>query len=352
MFDLDWIPRFDLQAIAQRPPTIWRYREALPIDNEESIISFDEGFTPLSRLVIDDHEIWVKQDHLFASGSYKDRGASLMISKVNSLGIDHVVEDSSGNAGAAVAAYCARAGIACDIYAPASTSAGKLTQIRWYGAQLCPIPGSRADTSTAVMRAADGIYYASHSWNPYFFHGTKTWAFEVCEQLSWRAPDVAILPVGNGTLLLGAAIGFSELLTAGVIKQMPRLIGVQALGCAPLYQASLRGWQITTDVAVLSTLAEGIAITQPIRGQQILDAVRKSGGAMVAVSEEEIHDTLRWLGHQGWYVEPTSAATIAGVRQALRHLDKDQIVVSTLTGHGLKSTGKIGHLFDDASGEA
>jgi threonine synthase len=220
--DIQWTPTFDLDAISSRRPTMWRYREAIPIAQDAHVVSFDEGFTPLVQVAIRGISVWIKQDQLFPTGSYKDRGATVLISKVVELGIDRVVEDSSGNAGCAVAAYCARAGIECAIYVPESTSADKLAQIERYGADLHRIPGSREDTAHAVFKAAQDTYYASHSWNPFFFHGTKTFAFEVCEQLGWRAPDTVVLPVGNGTLLLGAAIGFRELRDAGVIERLPK----------------------------------------------------------------------------------------------------------------------------------
>ncbi|MCP4155342.1 MAG: pyridoxal-phosphate dependent enzyme, partial [bacterium] len=206
---------------------MWRYKEAIPVSNESTVVSFEEGFTPLLEMDIENRTVLVKQEQLFASGSYKDRGASVLISKIKEMGIGEVVEDSSGNAGASVAAYCAAAGIQCTIFAPEETSPGKLAQIEAYGAVLNKIPGSREETANAVLKAAETTYYASHSWNPYFFHGTKTFAFEVCEQLGWKAPGTVILPVGNGTLLLGAYIGFNELVNAGIIGKMPVIIGVQ-----------------------------------------------------------------------------------------------------------------------------
>ena len=156
------------------PPTLWRYREAIPIEDDAHIVTLDEGFTPLTPVTIAGKSLLVKQDHLFPSGSYKDRGATVLISQAKALGVQHMVEDSSGNAGAAVAAYAARAGIACDIYVPDSTSAAKLAQIQSYGANLHKIPGSREDTAHAVQDAAQKHFYASHVWSPFFFHGTKT----------------------------------------------------------------------------------------------------------------------------------------------------------------------------------
>src|SRR5512135_536513 len=204
--DLQFEPVLDLVKIEERKPDMWRYREALPVEQDANIVTLGEGFTPLTQVNFSGQMVWVKQDQLFPTGSYKDRGAAVLVSKMKELGVDYCVEDSSGNAGCAVAAYCARAGIACEIYVPAETAQAKLAQIQLYGARLVRVPGSREDTARAVMAAAENHYYASHSWNPFFFHGTKTFAYEVCEQLGWRVPDVIILPVGNGTLLLGAAL--------------------------------------------------------------------------------------------------------------------------------------------------
>ncbi len=224
----------------------------------------------------------------FPTGSYKDRGASVLVSKIKELGIKEVVEDSSGNAGCAIAAYCARAKIKCEIFVPQDTSPAKLAQIQAYGAKLRLIPGSRKDTAQATLKTAEKIYYASHSWNPFFFQGTKTLAFEICEQLDWQSPEVVILPVGNGTLLLGCFLGFKDLQQAGIIDKLPRLIGIQAANCAPLYLARR---EESTDIPFImekETLAEGIAIAAPVRGKQILQVIEETAGDIMVVAEEEI----------------------------------------------------------------
>lgn len=341
LLDIEFTPAFDLEKIRSRPPSLWRYREALPLNQDENRVTLGEGFTPLTPVSFNGRKVLVKQDQLFPTGSYKDRGAALLISKVKELGIQAVVEDSSGNAGCAVAAYCAAAGVACQIFVPESTAIGKLAQIQLYGADLKRIPGSREDTAQAVMAAAERFYYASHSWNPFFFHGTKTWAFEVVEQLGWQAPDTVILPVGNGTLLIGAAIGFKELFQAGLIRTYPKLVGIQAEGCAPLALAFRERLDHVPVIAKADTLAEGIAIAAPVRGMQIIEAVRDSGGELLTVTEEEIITSLRAVTRQGYYIEPTSAAVTAGVAQYLRHAPRDERIVTVFTGHGLKATEKM-----------
>ena len=341
LLDIRFQPEFDKKKITRRSPDLWRYREAIPLDNDKNRISFGEGFTPLIPFKIGGKEVLIKQEHLFPSGSYKDRGAAVMVSKLREWGIKKVVEDSSGNAGCAVAAYCARAGIDCDIYVPADNSAAKLVQISSYGARLFKIPGSREDTAAAVLKAAAETFYASHSWNPFFFQGTKTFAFEVCEQLGWKAPDVLVLPAGNGTLLLGAFLGFTDLFQAGVIDILPRIIAVQSENCAPLYRAFRESNGEIPEIDKKETLAEGIAIAAPVRGRQILNAVQQSEGDFITVNEAEIKTSLLDLFSMGVFVEPTSAAVIAGVKKYVERSGRKERVVSAFTGHGLKAADKI-----------
>lgn len=341
LLNIKFVAEFPIDIIQRRKPTLWRYREAIPIESDQHIISFDEGFTPLITIDFNGRLVLIKQDHLFATGSYKDRGASVLISKVKELGVNHVVEDSSGNAGCAIAAYCAKADITCDIFVPATTSTAKLAQIEMYGAYLHKIPGSREDTAAAVLQAAETNYYASHSWNPFFFQGTKTIAYEICEQLAWQAPDTIILPVGNGTLLLGVDIGFRDLFQAGVIETLPKLIAIQAEYCHPLALAFAQDQSQISSIIKKETLAEGIAIAKPIRGIEIMEAVRRSEGYFITVSETEIKTALYEMGRKGYYLEPTAAATIAGVKQYLCHQETEETIVSVFTGHGLKATQKI-----------
>jgi threonine synthase len=283
--------------------------------------------------------VLLKIDYLFPTGSYKDRGATVLISKAKELGIKEVVEDSSGNAGSAIAAYCVRAGIGCKIFVPEATSHGKLVQIQAYGADLKRIKGSREKTAEVAMEAGSKIYYASHCWNPFFLHGTKTFAFEIWEQMGWKAPEVIVLPVGHGTLLLGTYIGFKELKEAGMVKRVPRLVAVQSASCAPLDLAFKKGWKETKPINKKATMAEGIAIAEPVRGGQILKAIRETDGEVLTVTEKEIGVALKEMGIKGHFIEPTSAATIAGLKKYLKRIKKG-IIISTLTGTGLKAAGK------------
>ncbi len=328
--------KFPLSEIKKRKMTMWRYRESIPIENDENIVSFDEGFTPLLSISVQGKAIWVKQDHLFQSGSYKDRGASVLVSHLKEIGVDRVVEDSSGNAGAAVAAYCAKAGVKCDIFVEERISPAKILQITAYGAKIHKVHGLREEAAKAVLDETEKKYYASHVYNPYFLQGTKTFAYEVAEQLGWKAPDVVILPVGNGTLLLGTYIGFVELFKAKIVEKIPKIVAVQALNCAPLATAFSKGDDAKIDAK--KTIAEGIAIVRPIRAKQILDAVKKTSGHFITVKENEIIQSSTWLAKKGYHAEPTAAATFAGVQKYVGKMNTNELIISTVTGHGLKHT--------------
>jgi len=341
LYELVASASFPRDAIRSRPQTLWRYREALPLPPACDVVSLGEPLTPLLPWPALPGSL-LKLEFLLPTGSFKDRGACVMLSHMKGLGIQAAVEDSSGNAAAAVAAYSARAGIACRIFVPASTSSGKLAQIATYGADLAPIPGTREDVAAAARRGAEHSYYASHVFNPYFFHGTKTFAFEVWEQLGFRAPDQVILPVGHGTLYLGAYLGFRDLLKAGEISRLPRLIGIQAEPCAPIVAA----WRGQPASPPGPTIAEGIRIAAPDRGSAILQACRESHGEFLTVSEGEIISTLLQLGRAGLYVEPTAAVAPAGALRlaAAGRLSDEGTSVIPLTGSGLKAGYTIAEL--------
>ena len=342
VLDLLFEPHFDPGTVAGRPHDLWRYREALPVGRD--VVTMGGGCTPLLTVAFHTATLLVKQEQLFPTGSYKDRGAALLISHLHELGVRRVVEDSSGNAGCAVAAYAARAGIACDIYVPSETSPAKTAQIEAYGATLHRIPGTREETAEAALEAATTCAYASHVYSPWFLQGTKTFAYEIAEQLGWTVPDTLVLPAGNGTLLLGAFIGFEEMRWAGIVDQMPRLIAVQAAACAPLADAFAKGMERPAEVHATHTAAEGIAIAAPARGAQVLAAVRATGGSFLAVSEQEIAASLKECCLGGWFIEPTSAAVIAGACRYAETAAPGETIVTAFTGHGLKAAAKIAEI--------
>lgn len=347
--DLNHQSHFPRAAIQARPNTLWRYREALPVDSAEDAITLGEGMTPLVQAVGPWGDARFKLDFLMPTGSYKDRGTTVMMTRLREWGVGELIEDSSGNAGASVAAYGARAGIDCRIFIPAYTSAGKAAQIGMYGAQLVKVPGTREDTTLAAEEAAKTVFYASHNWSPYFVHGVKTLAFEIWEQLGWTAPKSVVVPVGNGSLVLGLYQGFSELVACGEIERLPRIIAVQSEACAPLVEAWEKGASETAATDKRSTMAEGIASASPVKGASILQAIRASNGLLVRVSEDEIWEALRALARAGIYVEPTSATAPAAVIKLRKSgmIGPDERPVVELTGSGLKATDKITSLLDE-----
>ena len=336
--------RFPLEKIKKRAPSLWRYREAIPIDKSSNIVSFDEGMTPLVDFCYRDFSLKLKLDYMFPTGSYKDRGASVLVSKLKEIGVTRVIEDSSGNAGAALAGYAGRAGIKCTIYSPHYTSAGKLVQIASYGAELNKVPGTRADTARAVLRDAKKYFYASHNWNPFYIEGTKTAAFEIAEQLNWKSPDAVVSPLGFGTLFLGLYVGFNELYEHRIIKKMPKLLGVQSGVCCPVYKAFTKKMtEIPPYTQTAPTIAEGICAENPMKGRQILNALKETKGSVCTVTESEIKRGLKILGKGGFFVEPTSAVVIPAVDKFNKSgiITPGENVVLVLTGSGLKSVDKI-----------
>lgn len=333
-------PKGDL---SKRGPSLWRYFEAFGISNPENIVTLGEGYTPLLPDQLFGQDVLLKMDQLCPTGSFKDRGSTVMLSKLKEWGLERLVEDSSGNAGASVAAYATRAGIQADVYIPASTSAGKAAQIALYGANLVKVPGTREDTAQAALAAAETEFYASHNWSPYFLNGLKSLAYELAEQLNWEAPDWIVAPLGGGSLILGLYAGWQELVEAGYVAKLPRLAAVQAANCAPVYQAWLNGLDEVPSVEKQVTAAEGIAIAQPVKGKDIMHALKASAGTVCTVTDEEIWDMLPQLGRRGVYVEPTAAAAPAAIRQLTANgiiAPSDKVVVE-LTGMGLKATDKI-----------
>lgn len=334
---------FSLNQLRDRQASLWRYREALPFDLDYQgwrFVTMGEGFTPFVPVNMQNPNILLKVEYASPTLSFKDRGAAVLIAKAQELGVTRLVEDSSGNAGTAVAAYARRAGIECDIFVPESASAKKIKQIAAHGAHVHQVPGSREDTAAAAIESVEkgGAFYASHIYNPLFFEGTKTYAFEIWEQLGGAVPDVVVLPVGHGTLVLGTYYGFKELQNAGLIDHLPRFLCIQAENCAPLAEAFDAGKTEAEFVQNLGTEAEGIAIANPPRSRQILAAVRDTGGVITTVPEAAIEWGKEYLAKQGFYVEPTAAATYAGFSVYIaRYLTNGSDAASVFRGNPLEA---------------
>ncbi len=340
--------RFDRGMIDTNQTGLWRYAGSLPVGREESI-SLGEVTTPLVNLNIDGARATCKLDYLSPSGSYKDRGAAVLVSALRLMGATHAVEDSSGNAAAAISAYAAGAGIVCTVFAPAAASPGKLVQSEATGATVVKVEGSRDDVARAAIRAAasaPGSTYASHNWHPFFIEGVKTWAFEVWEQLGFEVPDVAVVPVGSGSMLFGAYLAFASLIAAGEIGALPRLYAAQPAACAPVNLAVSSGASDTKPFPRTPTIAEGTSIANPVRGRELLAAIQATRGGAVAVDEAEIAGGLKLAASHGIYVEPTSAVAIAGARKLIAggQIRPSERTVIVLSGSGLKATDTIGKL--------
>ncbi len=329
-------------SLAARPVNLWRYSEALP-DMGAPAVSLGEVLTPLTPVRYGGREYLLKLDYLMPTGSYKDRGVAVMVNNLVKWGVSSIVEDSSGNAGASVAAYSARAGIAADIYVPAYTSEGKIAQISLFGANLVKVPGTREDTTAAALSAGEKTFYASHNWSPFFEHGVKTYVYEIWEQMAFRMPDVIIAPCGNGSLITSAYAALTELREAGYISKIPRLVAVQSESCAPLATAWSRGLDNAVPIHKGETIAEGIASARPIKGREILRAVRETGGCFVTVSDHDVWGAMQGIARTGVFMEPTSAtapAAAAVLAQQGFIRPSDQVVIE-VTGSGLKATDKL-----------
>ncbi|MCX8094873.1 MAG: threonine synthase [Caldisericia bacterium] len=335
--DLEFNPKFKIETIDKNKYGLWRYRKFLPIRDEKNLVSFNEGFTPIIKLNIEDNEIYFKLDFLFPTGSFKDRGSTVLISKVKELGVKRVVEDSSGNAGASIASYCALGGIECDIFVPNSASKNKIKQIEIFGANLHILPFSREEVHIKAKEYAKNFYYASHFLNPYFIQGTKTIIYEIFEQLEFSLPDSLIIPVGNGSLLLGIYRGFKDLKESGLINKYPKIICVQSENCAPIYEAYKKKSIKIDKFNKKYTIAEGIAIAEPLRGKEILKVIYETQGEVLIAKEEEIILAQTELSKRGIFVEPTSAVQYLGLKKYIKRLKKKENIVCILTGSGLKS---------------
>jgi threonine synthase len=340
-YALDGPNRLTPDAIDRTDNTLWRYGAVLPVAREHAR-SLGEGMAPLVVGRLAGREVWFKHDAMLPTGSFKDRGAAVLVAHLRRLGLDRVIVDSSGNAAAAMAGYSAAAGLHCTVYAPATTSPGKLVQSRAFGASVILVEGNREAVAQAAQDAAAAdasAFYASHNWHAVFVEGVKTWALEVWEQLGGRNPATAFVPTGGGSAFVGGWRGF-----AATGEPLPALIAAQPAACAPIVAAHSEG--IAMLVTPGTTIAEGTRIAAPSRPRQILAALNDSRGRASAVTEEELVTTLRELWSQGLYVEPTAAIGAAACRAALtegREFGDGPIVV-LLTGSGLKATDTIANL--------
>ena len=324
-------------------PGIWQHWERSPLHEKGSIISLGEGDTPSIRLEsvgkqLGLDNLYAKLEYLNPTGSFKDRGTSVMLSVLKELGFSEAVDDSSGNAGASLSAYAARGNMGAIVFVPASASPFKTGQIGFYGAQVRPIEGDREAVTIAARQYVEEkqACYASHNLSPYFIEGMKSFAYEAARQVPGPIHHV-IAPVGNGSLLLGTMKGFAELLDDGAVSQLPRLHCVQSQACMPIV-AAWQGdkWEPTQ---AQPTVAGGIAVTNPPRGRQVVQALRATHGSAVAIGEERIVHWQRALAQaEGLFIEPTSAAAFAGLEALVAQgvIGRHDVTLIPVTGFGLK----------------
>lgn len=337
------LPRFTLDRIDPGQPGLWRYRAMLPVVAPgRDLITLGEGWTPLIEDTWNGQPIYWKMDSMHPTGSYMDRGFSVLINWLAGLpDVGRLVEDSSGNAGASMACYAGRARMEACVYVPTSTPAPTKTQIVLYGADLVEVPGPRANAAQAafnVTRYDPDVAYASHAWHPGWLLGQMTCAWEIWEQLGGQVPDWVIAPTGYGGVLVGVWRGFQHLQASGLINKLPRLVAVQADPYLPIYEAFHNGWDRCRPRPQSAEIAaSGIAVSHPVRDATLLAALFRSRGTVIAVEEEAVLEAQRRMAARGIFVEPTSATIGAALDQLKPAFASGETVVAVPIGHGLKN---------------
>lgn len=333
------------KSIDYLKPGIWKYRHTFGLPEDAPQITLGEGNTPLIWSDVAGKngchtQVGFKCEYINPSGSFKDRGSALIISFLLSRGIEQALDDSSGNAGASLSAYAARAGVHAKIFAPDRTSGPKRKQIEAYGAELVRIQGSRSNSSLAAQETIEAqksnpkLAYGSHAYLPMNLPGYATVAYELFDQINGK-PGTVILPVGQGGLFLGIARGFQAMVDAGRIQELPFMVGVQAQACAPIWAIIQygRSGQILTSEG--DTVAEGIRVSNPIRGDAMIRIVEEKGWKLLAIEDKDILAGQKELAKRGFFVEPTSAVIWEAVTSVIGNVPEPIVVI--LTGSGLKS---------------
>ena len=347
--------RYDLESlrrnwrrdqVALGPDSMWRYAPALPA-RAESIFSLGEGMTPLIRTRrlgarAGSDDLWVKDEGLNPTGSFKARGLSCAISMAVELGIKKVAIPSAGNAASAMAAYAAAAGIEAHIFMPRDVPQSNFIECKAFGAHVTLVDGLISDCAKIVNdgRATNGWFDVSTLKEPYRIEGKKTMGYELCEQMGWQLPDVIFYPTGGGVGIIGMWKAFDEMEALGWIgSRRPKMIAVQAEGCQPVVRAYEEGKERSQFWENASTVASGLRVPKPLGDFLILDAVRKSGGTAIAVSDADLIEAgIQLASDEGIFVAPEGAACVAALEKLLARgfLKKDERIVIYNTGAGLK----------------
>jgi threonine synthase len=329
------------------PLSVWRYRDFMPISDPSKIVSLNEGGTGLHlcqhlarQLGI--RQLYVKNEGENPTGSFKDRGMTVGVTKAVELGVKSVICASTGNTSASLAAYAAKAGLRCAVLIPSGKIAyGKLSQAMIYGANVIQVRGNFDESLDIVLKLSEKhrTIYLLNSINPFRIEGQKSLGFEICDQLNQEAPDVIIVPVGNAGNISAIWKGFSEFYELGVVKTLPKMIGIQAGGSAPIAHAIMSGSDTIVPVSTPETVATAIRIGAPVSWKKAMTAIRESYGTAETVTDEEILSAQKMLARvEGLFVEPASASSIAGLIKLVDNgtIDKDERIVCVTTGHGLK----------------
>src|SRR6266581_3939998 len=344
-YDLDGVRRaLPRQALADRPQTLWRYRELLPVRHPQNVVSLGEVVTPLIALprLAKSGELLVKDEGRLPTGSFKARGLALAVSMAKELGVRAMAMPTNGNAGAAMAAYCARAGIAATVFCPDDTPDVNVREIAMQGAQVYLVDGLIDDCGKLVAEGekALGWFNCSTLREPYRIEGKKTMGIELAEQLGWEVPDVIFYPTGGGTGIIGMWKAFDELEAIGWIgSKRPRMVAVQAAGCAPIVKAFEEGAPESRFWEGAETIAGGLRVPKALGDFLVLQAIRETKGTAVAVPDDDSLAAMRLLAErEGTWICPEGAACVAALRtlQARDWVQPDETVLILNTGLGLK----------------
>ena len=338
---------FSISSLQGRVSSLWRYRELLPLRDDANLVSLGEGFTPLlpAKSLAGElglKRLWIKDEAQNPTGSFKDRGLSLAISRAKELGVKKAAIPSAGNAGGSLAAYAARAGIEAHVFMPRDTPIANQIEVQQYGARLTLVDGLINDCGRIIneRKTAEGWFDISTLKEPYRVEGKKTMGYEIAEQLNWTLPDVIIYPTGGGTGLIGMWKAFQEMEELGWIgSKRPRMVSVQASGCAPIVKAFGEGRETAEPWQNAKTVASGLRVPQAVADFLMLRALRESNGTALSVSDEEMIAEIPRLGRaEGIFFCPEGAACAAALRRSMQNgwvKPTDEVVLFN-TASGLK----------------
>lgn len=336
------------ESLKSRPENLWRYREVLPVENDENIVSFGEGFTPLFKV---DRvaaslplklNLYIKDESTNPTGSFKARGMSAAISMAKELGVKKVAAPSAGNAGGAMAAYASRAGMESFIFMPQDTPKANIIECEQTGANVTLVDGLITDCGKIVAerKEAESWFDVSTLKEPYRAEGKKTMGYELAEQFDWTLPDVILYPTGGGTGLIGMWKAFDEMEKMGLIdSKRPRMVTVQSIGCAPIVKAFHEGTRFADEFPNAHTQASGLRVPKAVGDFLILDALRESGGTAIAVPDEELIAAVKEIGAaEGLFCAPEGAACLPALRMMIEQhaVKENETVVIFNTGAGVK----------------